>query len=235
MADSRNIDEATSSLSLPLFPSQKTFRERVADVLQSALISGEMRPGELYSAPALASRLGVSATPVREAMADLARVGMVEVVRNRGYRVTELSDRELDEITDLRRLIEVPTVAKISADCDAEAVERLRPFANKIVEAAADADLVSYVEADNAFHHELLALSGSEQLARTVAELRSRSRMYGLRDLADQGLLEDSASEHLELLDLVAAHDAVGAEELMDRHIQHVRGVWAGQPEGAER
>lgn len=224
-------DRGPSHLTLSAVAGQKTYRERVADVLQAALIAGEMLPGELYSAPALASMLGVSATPVREAMADLARVGMVEVVRNRGYRITELSDKELDDINDLRRLIEVPTVARIASAATPDEIEQLRPLATAIEDAAEARDLVAYIEADNDFHRELLALSGNSQLVATVGELRSRSRMYGLHDLADRGVLAESAGEHSALLDLVSNHDVEGAEALMDRHIHHVRGMWAGQPE----
>lgn len=230
-SDGASPDGRPTLLTLSAVAGQKTYRERVADVLEAALISGEMLPGELYSAPALASLLGVSATPVREAMADLARVGMVEVVRNRGYRITELSDKELDDINDLRGLIEVPTVARIAEACGEEDVERLRPLAAEIEAAAQARDLVGYIEADNRFHRELLSLSGNAQLVTTVGELRSKSRMYGLHDLADRGLLTESAKEHAALLDLVAAHDAMEAEKLMHRHIRHVRGMWAGHPE----
>ena len=65
-----------------------------------------MIPGIVYSAPALAQEFGVSATPVREAMVDLCSEGLVETVRNKGYRVTEVSDKDLDDITDLRLMIE---------------------------------------------------------------------------------------------------------------------------------
>jgi DNA-binding GntR family transcriptional regulator len=220
-----------SDFSLAAFATHQTYRERVADVLQAALISGEMRPGELYSAPDLATRLGVSATPVREAMADLARVGMVEVVRNRGYRVTELSEKDLDDITHLRGLIEVPAVVDLAVDCDVGGIEALRPLATQIEDAAAVSDLLMYIEADNAFHMKLLALGGNPHLVTIVGELRSRSRMYGLRDLADRGLLEESAREHAEILDHVSAHDVDATRDVMERHIRHVRGVWAGKSE----
>lgn len=223
--------EDSSGLALTTFATQQTYRERVTEVLQAALISGEMLPGELYSAPALAAKLGVSATPVREAMADLARVGMVEVVRNRGYRVTELSDKDLDDITYIRGLIEVPAVVAIAADCDPADIENLRPLAKRIEDAAANRDLLNYIESDNAFHKQLLLLGGNEHLVSIVGELRSRSRMYGLRDLADRGLLEESAREHSEILDYVGAHDTENAEAIMAKHIRHIRGVWAGQQE----
>src|SRR5690242_15258839 len=91
-----------------------SLREKVTRALEAALVAGEMKPGVIYSAPALAERFGVSATPVREAMLDLVREGMVEPVRNKGFRVTALSDRDLDELTELRTLIEAPTVTGLA-------------------------------------------------------------------------------------------------------------------------
>jgi len=73
-----------------------SLREQVSRALEAALVAGELQPGEIYSAPGLAERFGVSATPVREALLDLVRDGFVEVVRNRGFRVVEMSETDLD-------------------------------------------------------------------------------------------------------------------------------------------
>jgi DNA-binding GntR family transcriptional regulator len=216
-----------TALRLSMLDGPRTLREQVADALRAALVTGELRPGMVYSAPALARQLGVSATPVREALLDLAQQRLVESVRNKGFRVTELSERELDQITHLRALIEVPTVAQLANTITDADVARLRPLAERIEEAAARGDVIAHVEADRRFHVELLALAGNELLVETVADLRARSRLYGLVGLAERGLLVESAHEHHELLDLLAAHDEAGARELMGRHIGHVRSIWA--------
>jgi len=235
MEDSKGAETADPApqlqRSLATFDSQKTYRERVTHALKAALTTGEMVPGEMYSAPTLAAILGVSATPVREAMAELTRTGMVETVRNRGYRITEFSDEHLDDFTQLRSLVEVPTVAKIAKNSDPSVIDALRPLAVRIEEAAAKRDLLGYVEADNAFHERLLGLAGNPALVAIVMELRSKSRMYGLRGLAESGRLEESAREHSLILDRVKARDVAGTTEIMERHISHVRGIWAGRPE----
>ena len=169
-----------------------SLRQQVTEALRGALITGAMLPGALYSAPTLAAMLGVSATPVREAMLDLAKEGLVEAVRNKGFRVTELTDAELDDITELRMLIEVPTVAGIAADYagdPAGRMETLRAEAREIVRHAEAGDLIAYVRADRLFHLDLLALAGNAQLVAVIADLRSRSRLYGLQQLVDSGRL----------------------------------------------
>jgi DNA-binding GntR family transcriptional regulator len=198
------------------------------------MVAGQMRPGVVYSVPTLADQFGVSATPVREAMLDLAKEGLVESVRNKGFRVTELADKDLDDITQLRALIEVPTVVQLALVADLEAVEALRPLAQAIVDCAEAADLIGYVEADRRFHLHLLALAGNPRLVDTVLVLRAQTRLYGLEYLAEQRRLTASAAEHFELLDALLARDPARTEEVMRRHIGHVRGIWAAVPETPE-
>jgi len=217
-----------SDLALPALGARRNLREEITQTLRAAVISGELRPGVVYSAPSLATQFGVSPTPVREAMLDLAGEGLVGTVRNKGFRVTELSDKDLDELSELRALIEVPTVRRIAeAGVPPAVLDELRPLATEIEEAAARGDLIAHVAADMEFHLKLLSLAGNQHLVETVRGLRARSRIYGLRSLVDRDALVPSAHEHAELLDLLAAGDAAGVEALMRSHIGHVRGIWA--------
>jgi DNA-binding GntR family transcriptional regulator len=195
---------------LPSFGNRRNLREEITETLRAAVISGELRPGVVYSAPSLAEQFGVSSTPVREAMLDLVSEGLVEAVRNKGFRVTELSEQQLDDITHL------PAV-----------IERLRPLAAGIEDAARRRDLIAHVTIDMEFHLTLLGLTGNTYLVDTVRSLRSRSRIYGLVTLAEHDRLVPSSHEHSDLLDLIEARDADGAEQLMRQHLNHVRGLWA--------
>lgn len=210
-----------------LITAQERLRDQVGHALRAALIAGELRPGVVYSAPALAADFGISATPVREAMLDLAREGLVEPVRNKGFRVTVMNERDLDQYTEIRALIEVPTVGRVTRTATAEQLEELRPVAEEIVAAARAHDLIGYLEADRRFHLTLLGLAGNERLVESVGDLRKRSRLYGLTRLDERGELVSSAEEHIELLDLMVSGDAEAAEECMARHLGHVRSLWA--------
>ena len=221
-----------AAFDLPALPPRQNLREKVGTELRAALITGRLRPGVIYSAPKLAQTFGVSPTPVREAMLDLAKEGLVEAVRNKGFRVVDIDERELDECTDLRRLIEPPTVAAITRTAAKADLEALRPLAALIVTAATKQDLTGYIDADHRFHSALLALSGNRRLVNVVADLRYRSRLYGVPALAAADRLLPSAHEHIELLDLMLDGDAEGAEQLMHRHLDHVRTIWAAAPAG---
>jgi DNA-binding GntR family transcriptional regulator len=216
---------------LPTIGERTSLRERVAESLRAALVSGRMVPGTTYSIPALAEQFGVSATPVREAMLDLVNEGIMSAVPNKGFRVVELSDAELDQITELRRLLEVPTVGDLAGAIDRAALRRLRALADAVSDAARRGDVVGYVEADRELHLALLAEAGNPRLVEMVGRLRDQSRLYGLEQLAADGVLVDSAAEHMRLIDALESGDRRAAERVMAHHLDHVRGIWASRRE----
>lgn len=222
-----NDSAMPAGLTVPRLGTRTSLREQVGLSLRAALVSGDMVPGVTYSAPALAERFGVSATPVREAMLDLMNEGMVVAVPNKGFRVVETTERDLDEMTELRMLVEVPTVGRLAAIITPEQIAELRVIASRILEAAAQGDVVTYIECDRQFHLDLLRLTGNARLVALVDELRVRTRLYGLARLAEAGALGPTSEEHMELLDALAARDSARVEQIMARHLSHVRGVWA--------
>ena len=128
------------------------------------MVAGELKPGELYSAPALGERFGVSATPVREAMLDLAKDGFVVAERNRGFRVVEMSEVDLDEICQIRLLLEVPTTVQVARTITPEVIEQLESIGDEIVAAAAEGDLIDYLDSDRRFHVLLISQLGNDRL-----------------------------------------------------------------------
>ena len=216
---------------LPEIGERLSLRERVSVSLRAALVSGRMVPGVTYSVPALAEQFGVSATPVREAMLDLVNEGIVAPVPNKGYRVVELTDEELDQVTELRRLLEVPTVRDLAGAMGPASIKRLRGLAAAVHAAAQRGDVVAYVEADRELHLALLGESGNPRLVDLVGRLRDQSRLYGLEQLAAEGVLVQSADEHLALIEALELGDRRAAETVMAHHLDHVRGIWAQRRE----
>jgi DNA-binding GntR family transcriptional regulator len=177
----------------------------------------------LHSAPALATRYGVSATPVREAMQLLAREGAVEVLPNRGFRICERSARDLAELAEVRALLEVPVLLALASSVPAGRWEELRPLAAATVAAAARGDRAAYAEADRAFHSALLELSGNLQLVSVADELHRRAQ-WPLsaphpRPPARSAALLAAATEHSALLEALIAGDVVTVESLAREHL----------------
>lgn len=210
-------------------------RETVLEQLRTAIITGEIAEGALVSGPTLGQALGVSATPVREAMMDLAREGLVETIKNKGFRITTMSDKELDDLAAIRLLIEPPSMPATIGRISEEGFEELERLADGCLAAAEIEDLQEYLRYDREFHRFVLSHINNPQLTELATSLRTRTRLYGLKALAETGHLGHSAKEHHELIRLLRAGDGAGAEKLMHQHISHARTAWAtGSPESTD-
>jgi DNA-binding GntR family transcriptional regulator len=174
-------------------------REEAIAVLRAAILGGELAPGSIHSAVSLADRLGVSATPVREAMRALIGSGLVEVLPNRGFRVTEVGAQDRDEICALRLMLEVPALERV--------VERA---------SAASLDELAAAGSDREFHVRLMALAGNRRLVRMVAELHDQARIA-----PDARAAED----HRLILEAVRARDVAAAQRGLTCHLERVRGA----------
>lgn len=203
-------------------PLRHSLRDQVLCALRGALVGGELRPGTVYSAPALAARFDVSATPVREAMQQLVREGAVEVVHNRGFRVASRSVRDLAELAEVRALIEVPVVLRLARTVAPECWRALRPLAQDTVAAAGDGDRTAYADADRAFHAALLGLGGNAQLVAVAGDLHRRAQWPAAPGPAR---LRADAAEHAALLDALIARDLPTVESLARDH-------FSGTPRG---
>ncbi|MFF4252351.1 GntR family transcriptional regulator [Streptomyces sp. NPDC001663] len=204
----------------PRLVQRASVRGQILEALRTALVAGDLRPGEVYSAPALGERFGVSATPVREAMQQLALEGAVEVVPNRGFRVVERGARELAELAEVRALIELPVMLRLARTVPAERWAELRPLAEATVRAASSGCRATYAESDRTFHRALLALSGNEQLVQIADDLHRRSQWPLVGAPASRGhadLLAD-AVEHTALLDALIARDLDVVRSLVGEH-----------------
>ncbi|MGF2950040.1 GntR family transcriptional regulator [Microbacterium alcoholitolerans] len=221
-----------SAAGAALAPAQ-SLREQVEDQLSALIVAGELAPGQVVTVPTLAGDFGVSATPVREAMLTLARRGFLRPIRNRGFVVTEVSRAELDELCEVRMLLEAPPMRQLAGTLAGELVTELRGLAQQIVDAGHAGRFAEYLAADTAFHLRILELTGNRRLVDVVRELRQQTRLVGLAHLAETDALHSTALEHAELVDLLVSGDGEGAEALMRRHIRHVGGVWSGQEESS--
>ena len=219
------MDRQGGALSLASGPS---LREQARKVIRGLIITGQMQPDQLYSVPRLATDLGVSATPVREALLDLTREGLLEPVRNRGFRVVSLSRNELNDIFAIRMLLEVPSVAEIArAGLSSSQLDALKDLAAATKQAADANDLIEFLETDRKFHVGLIATLGNKPLADLVETLRDRVRLHGFKSGSTGEYLAQSAQEHFQLLEALSKQDEADAGAIMRRHLERSRHVWS--------
>ncbi|MFD1719431.1 GntR family transcriptional regulator [Georgenia deserti] len=203
-----------------------SLKDQALAVIRESMLSGEIRPGETYSAAGMAARLGTSNGPVREAMLTLVEQGIMQVVPNVGFQVTPLTEDDLAEIYELRVMLEVPAMRRLAEQGIDGRDEQPRRHAEACARAAANGDVKAFITADRDFHLVLLDLVGNARLAKIVANLRDQTRLYGL-NLAGAEKLRASAAELTELVDALVGRDPDRAERVMTSHLAQVRQEWA--------
>jgi len=193
----------------------------MAERIRVGLLRGEFAPDVVYTAPSIAVRYGVSVTPVREAILDLANEGLVSIRRNKGFSVVVPTRKGVHDIAEVRRLIEVPATLAIAERITVAQADRLERAAEETCMHARSGDLDGYVTADRAFHLALLELSGNPVLVELCERLRAQARAHAYPFLLTSGSLLASAQEHVTLVRTMRARDADGVGRIVAAHIAH--------------
>ncbi|GAA1824085.1 GntR family transcriptional regulator [Planosporangium flavigriseum] len=194
---------------------------KVGEALRSAILSGELVAGQLYSVQDLAEVLGVSRTPVREALIRLASKGMVQFERNRGVRILQSTPSDLEEVFELRMLLEVPAARLAVARMRDDDVVELRKCFDGMISAADAGDERSLMMHDRRFHAVILSAAGNQRLTALVDSLRDLVLTRGVTTAGTSRTLHDIANEHLPIVERFEARDADGVASAMHAHVLH--------------
>ncbi|CAI08228.1 putative gntR-family transcriptional regulator [Aromatoleum aromaticum EbN1] len=201
--------------------------QEVAERLRQRIYSHDLAPGTWVDEQALADDYGISRTPLREALKVLASEGLVTLKPRRGCYVTEISERDLDEIFTVMALLEgqcAHITARKATDAD---LERLRKIHEKLEKAAVGGDIDGYFEANQAFHQALQKITDNRWLLQVIEDLRKVIKLSRHHSLFSEGRLEQSLAEHRGILAALAERDAERAELLMRAHIDSGRAALA--------
>ncbi|MFI7602032.1 GntR family transcriptional regulator [Actinoplanes sp. NPDC049681] len=194
--------------------------DAVAQAVRDGVAAGELVPERTYSVYQLADQLGVSRSPVREAMLRLAEAGLVEIRRNRGFRVLPPRAHDVEEIIEIRLALE-PAAARKAAlrGTDAQHAE-IRSALDAMAAAAARGDDASFWPADRTLHDLLLRASGNARAAAVVDRLRSATALLGPPTTARGRTLTEIHAEHEVVVAAVLARDGTAAEAAMRAHLE---------------
>jgi DNA-binding GntR family transcriptional regulator len=194
-------------------------RQQVLQQVRSEIISGQSAPGAMYSVPNLASTLGVSTTPVREALLELARSGLIEPMRNRGFKVVAPTLSQLRNLFDMRELLEVYAVELVALKRRKD-LGGLRQLADDVARAESSGSVTEYLETDRSFHEALVEQADNELLTEEVMALRDKMRLYGIGSEPGKERQRESIAEHYRFIELAEIGDAESAKALMKSHIR---------------
>lgn len=187
--------------------------------LKLEILENRMPAGFLATEPEIAVRLGMSRTPVREALLKLESEGLVELIRRRGARVLPVQPDDMREIYEILTALEPEAAAALARrQLDRAQLQELEDATCDMETALEKGDLDAWAEADDRFHRRLLALHGNRRLSsmvRTLCDQAHRARMITLRLRQSP---EKSTQEHRAIMNCILAGDAEGARDAFRQH-----------------
>ncbi len=205
-----------------------TSAERALQELRELILGGALVAGARLGEVELADRLGVSRTPVREALSRLAAEGLVEISPNRGARVATWTVAELEGVFDLRSAIEPQLTAYAVPNTTAADVEELDDLAHRMAEVGSPGpqqNLDALVPLNRAFHDRLVALAEHPTLATALAGAIHPPIVLRNFHAYDEASLRRSLAHHVEIVAALRAGDATWARAVMTAHIHNARAV----------
>jgi DNA-binding GntR family transcriptional regulator len=192
------------------------------DLLQ-LISSGALRPGERLDEQQIAEQLGVSRTPLREAITRLVRDGIIDNQPYRGNFVRSFTAKQASDLYEVRKVLESTAVRLAILNLNSAAVSRLRSILNEISQALGTGDLEAYGLADREFHDTIAQLTQNETLIATLDRLGGQIQL--IRSMANRNhtVVELAAAERPEIVDAMQAGNADEAAALMEEHIEMVQ------------
>jgi DNA-binding GntR family transcriptional regulator len=217
-------DETTTDVP-PVFtarPDRRKMTDWVTEELRNAIVELRLRPGAPLREVALAEQLGVSKTPLREAFARLEQEGRVETTSFKGAVVTGYSERDLNEIYDLRALLEGAAARSAAEGSTADMLDALRDVVVRSRELRDAGDLGALAGLHEQFDLIVYAQVTNERIVALIENLRAHLTRIGKLTVGIPGRVEASVEEHAAIVDAIAARDPDEAERLMRVHIGSV-------------
>jgi DNA-binding GntR family transcriptional regulator len=190
--------------------------------IRDAIIGLRLQPGDSLREAALAERLGVSKTPVREALGRLEKEGLVETTSFKGAVVSSYSREDLIELYELRELLEGAAARAAAEGSTADALDRLGAIVERSRVLRTAGDLDGLADLLGEFDEVVYAQVKNSRIAALIANLRAHLSRIGKLTEQIPGRVEASVEEHAAIVDAIAARDADGAERLIRAHIRSV-------------
>jgi DNA-binding GntR family transcriptional regulator len=201
--------------------------QEVAERLRQRIFAHELKPGTWVDEQALAEQYGISRTPLREALKVLASEGLVTLKPRRGCYVTEISERDLDEIFTVMALLEGQCARSAAERAGSPELAELQRIHTRLEDAARANDINGFFEANQAFHHAVQTIADNHWLQHVIEDLRKVIKLSRHHSLFGEGRLEQSLAEHRAILAALVARDPDRSEQCMRKHIESGRAALA--------
>jgi DNA-binding GntR family transcriptional regulator len=201
----------------------KTLRDRIYEIIKTNILCRKYPENSFLIERKLAEELFVSRTPIREAFKLLEKEGWITYVQNKGMKVTILSRQEVDDIYEVRKVLESTVAYNVCQYIDWDVLQQLKSCIERQTVAMDQKDWNSFIEIDLVFHDILLYKQQNKVLRNILTDLRNKSKLFGIRILyGDKGRLALTLEEHRKIYWAVMFREPENAKKYMMQHVQSV-------------
>ena len=196
-------------------------RDVVFNTLRQAILKGELEPGERLMEIQLAERLGVSRTPIREAIRKLELEGLVLMIPRKGAEVAKISEKSLRDVLEVRRSLEELAIELACQRMTEEEIAQLEEAQVSFKEAIANGDVMTIAETDEHYHDIIYYGTGNVRLVQILNNLREQMYRYRLEYIKDEEKRQILVLEHEKILRAIAKRHVAEAKSAMREHIDN--------------
>ena len=193
-----------------------SMQEIAFQTIKQAIMRKELLPGTIYSEQAVAKEMGMSKTPVHQALLDLENKGFVSLLPRKGFKVNVLSAKNISNMFELRRALERAVILKITPKLTAESIQDLEKIIEEIKQSM---DPIDFQKHDRAFHRYLASLSDNSYFINALNTVWDLSDWVGASILRKRGGYDQAANEHRVIYEFLTTGKAEKAAAAMERHL----------------
>jgi len=205
--------------------SYKPLRELVLEAIREAIINGSLKPRERLMEIQMAEELGVSRTPIREALRKLELEGFIVMVPRKGAYVADISTKDIADVFEIRASLEGLAAALAAERATEEELEFMERCLVIKAEAIANADFDKLVDIDTKFHEAIYKASRNERLVSIVNNLREQIQRLRTTSLSVPGRMYQSLKEHRAIVEAIQSRDVSLARQVSQDHIENAENV----------
>lgn len=199
----------------------KPLREVIFNTLREAIIVGELKPGERLMEVQLAEKMGVSRTPVREAIRKLELEGLVEMLPRKGAHVADLSAKDIMDVLEVRSTLDGLASMLSASRITEEELRELKNVQSQFVNYVEKGSLQGSIKKDVEFHDIIYRSSRNDKLIQIANNLREQIQRFRVIYLKDYSSTRELVKEHSEILEFISARDPEGARKSAQKHIEN--------------
>jgi DNA-binding GntR family transcriptional regulator len=205
--------------------SYKPLREIVFETMREAIINGDLAPGERLMEVQLAEEMGVSRTPVREAIRKLELEGFVAMIPRKGAYVADYSIKDITDVFEIRAALESLAAGLACERITDDELDELQVLVVRVA-AIKDNDLEELVKVDTEFHDRIYKASRNSRLEQMISNLREQIQRFRSTSLASPGRIKDTLEEHKGIIDAIADRNITLAQKLASEHVENAEHIF---------